>query len=57
MSVHEILIAVMALFALLGAVDRIIGNRLGLGKEFESGIQAMGPLALAMLGIISIAPR
>jgi len=56
MSAHEILIAVMALFALLGAVDRIVGNRLGLGKEFESGIQAMGPLALAMLGIISIAP-
>ena len=56
MSAHEILITVMAVFALLGALDRILGNRIGLGKEFESGIQAMGPLALAMLGIISIAP-
>ena len=56
MSAHEILIAVMAVFALLGALDRILGNRFGLGKEFENGIQAMGPLALAMLGIISIAP-
>ena len=56
MSAHEMLIAVMAIFAILGALDRIAGNRLGLGKEFENGIQAMGPLALAMLGIIAIAP-
>ncbi len=56
MSAHEILIAVMAAFALLGALDRIFGNRFGLGQEFENGIQAMGPLAMAMLGIISLAP-
>ena len=56
MSFHEILIAVMAIFALLGAVDRIFGNRWGLGKEFEEGILAMGSLALAMVGIVSLAP-
>lgn len=56
MSPHELLMAVMAGFALAGAFDRIAGNRLGLGKEFENGILAMGSLALAMLGIISLAP-
>ena len=56
MSAHEILIAVMAVFALLGAADRIMGNKLGLGKEFEEGVLAMGSLALAMVGTISIAP-
>jgi len=56
MSVHEILIAVMAVFAVLGAADRILGNRLGLGKEFEDGILAMGSLALAMVGIIALSP-
>lgn len=56
MSAHEILIWVMAGFAVLGAIDRIFGNKLGLGKEFEDGIQAMGSLALAMVGIIAIAP-
>ena len=56
MSAHEILIAVMAVFALLGAVDRIIGNQFGLGQEFENGILAMGSLALAMVGIISLSP-
>ena len=56
MSAHEILIAVMAGAALLGAVDRIIGNKFGLGQEFENGILAMGSLALAMVGIIALAP-
>ena len=56
MSAHNILIAVMAAFAVLGAIDRIFGNRLGLGQEFENGILAMGSLALAMVGIIALAP-
>lgn len=56
MSAHEILIAIMAVFAVLGALDRIFGNRFGLGKEFEDGILAMGSLAMAMLGIIALSP-
>ena len=56
MSFHEILIAIMAGFAVLGAIDRIFGNRWGLGKEFEEGILAMGSLALAMVGIVCLAP-
>ena len=52
----EILLFVMAGFAILGALDRIFGNRFGLGKEFEDGITAMGSLGLAMLGIICLAP-
>ena len=56
MSVHEVLILIMAAFAILGGVDRILGNKTGLGKEFENGILAMGALAMAMLGIIVLAP-
>ena len=56
MSFDEILIAVMAGFAVLGAIDRIFGNRFGLGQEFENGVLAMGSLALAMVGIVSLAP-
>ena len=40
----------------MGAVDRILGNRWGLGKDFEEGILAMGSLALAMVGVVSLAP-
>lgn len=46
----------MAGFAVLGAIDRIFGNHWGLGKEFEEGILAMGSLALAMVGIVCLAP-
>ena len=56
MSVHEILIAAMAVFAVLGALDRIIGNKFGLGQEFENGILAMGSLGLSMIGIIAFSP-
>lgn len=56
MSGYEILMVVMAVFTVLGGLDRIFGNRFGLGKEFENGILAMGSLALAMVGIVSLAP-
>ena len=56
MSVNEIIVYVMAVFMVLGAADRIIGNRFGLGEKFEEGILAMGSLSLSMIGIISLAP-
>ncbi len=56
MAVYDIIIWVMAAFAVLGAIDRILGSRFGLGQSFEEGILAMGSLALAMIGIISLAP-
>ena len=56
MGAYDVIIWIMAIFAALGALDRILGNRFGLGKSFEEGILAMGALALAMIGIISLAP-
>ena len=56
MSAYDVIIWIMAIFAALGGLDRILGNRFGLGKSFEEGILAMGALALAMIGIISLAP-
>ena len=56
MSVDKIILWVMAAFALLGAADRIFGSRLGLGKQFEEGIAAIGALSLSMLGILTLAP-
>lgn len=56
MSVDGIILFVMAAFVLFGALDRIFGNRFGLGKQLEEGILAMGTLALSMLGILCLAP-
>ena len=56
MSINDIILWLMAVFVLLGGIDRILGNRFGLGEPFEEGITAMGALALAMLGILCLAP-
>ncbi|MBQ8310779.1 MAG: ethanolamine utilization protein EutH [Clostridia bacterium] len=47
---------IMVAFAMLGALDRIIGNKFGLGKEFERGIMMLGPAALSMIGMLVLAP-
>ncbi len=52
----DFIIYLMVIFMALGAIDRIFGNKLGLGKQFEEGILAFGTLALSMLGIICLAP-
>ncbi|MCR8743977.1 ethanolamine utilization protein EutH [Romboutsia lituseburensis] len=56
MSINEIIIYVMVLFMVLGAIDKSIGNKFGLGEQFEEGIMAMGSLAVAMVGVICLAP-
>lgn len=56
MTVNDVILYLMTVFMVLGAVDRIFGNRFGLGQEFENGIMAIGSLALSMLGIICLAP-
>ena len=47
---------IMAIFMLVGAIDRICGNKLGYGEQFEEGINAMGPLAMSMAGVVAVAP-
>ncbi len=56
MSINEIIIYIMVVFMVLGAIDKCIGNKFGLGDQFEEGIMAMGSLAVAMVGIICLAP-
>ena len=56
MSINQVIVYMMVVFMALGAIDRIIGNKFGLAKEFEDGIMALGSLGLAMIGIISLAP-
>lgn len=52
----NILSIVMLVFAVLGALDRIIGNKFGIGAEFERGFMLFGNMALSMIGMIALAP-
>lgn len=53
MSVITIIILIFSLF---GAVDWLIGNKIGVGKEFEKAFSLFCSMALSMLGMIVIAP-
>ena len=52
---YVIKIVILA-FSLLGAIDYLIGNKLGVGKEFVKAFSLFAPMVLSMLGMIAIAP-
>ncbi len=56
MSLNDAIVYIMAAFAALGAFDKMIGNRFGLGEKFEEGLSVIAGLSLAMVGIITISP-
>lgn len=56
MSINDIILWIMTIFMVIGAADRVLGNKLGIGEQFEEGINAMGALALSMVGVIALAP-
>lgn len=47
---------VFAFFALLGVIDKLIGDRFRLGTAFEKGLMTSGPLILSMAGMIVLSP-
>ena len=47
---------VMAAGAVIGGIDRLLGNRFRLGERFEEGFMLLGPTALSMAGILCLAP-
>lgn len=53
MSIIKIIVLI---FATLGALDRLFGNRLGLGREFERAFILFCPMSLSMIGMLTLAP-
>ena len=56
MNINAIIMYMMAFGAVLGGVDRVLGDRLGFGEQFEKGFQMLGSVGLSMAGIICLAP-
>lgn len=52
----DIILYIMVLFSIIGGIDKLLGNRYGLGEKFDEAFEAMGGLALSMIGIIGLAP-
>lgn len=52
----DIIKYIMVAFALIASIDRVFGNRFGLGKEFERGLMLTGTTILSMAGMLVLAP-
>lgn len=55
-SFNSVIMTIMMIFMVVGAVDKVQGNKRGYGAAFDEGFHAMGPLAIAMVGVIAAAP-
>lgn len=47
---------VVLIFAIIGGADYLLGNKIGMGKEFAKAFSLFGPMALTMLGMLVLAP-
>jgi len=56
MTINQIVMYILALGAVLGGVDQLLGNKYGFGEKFENGFRMLGPVGLSMAGIICLAP-
>ena len=54
--INDGIMMILAFFLGVGALDYCLGNRFGLGESFHRGLMTMGSVALAMIGIITLAP-
>ena len=56
LSINGVIMMIMMIFMIIGAIDRMMGNKKGYGEQWESGFLAMGDLAMAMAGVVAAAP-
>ena len=53
-----IVVGIMTAFAVIGIIDNLfLKDKLGLGPEFMKGMEMIGPLCVAIVGIIALVPE
>ena len=53
---EQVILWILGVGAVIGGIDRLAGNRFGLGEKFEEGFGLLGQTALSMAGILCLAP-
>ena len=56
MDANKAIMAVLAVFVVLAALDRCVGNRLGLAGELERAFDMLGIMGLNVVGLVCMAP-
>ena len=52
----NVLTILILIFCAAGITDKLLGNKFGLGKEFEKGFALFSPMVFSMLGMLVLAP-
>lgn len=52
----KVLMCILVCFLIVGGIDRLINNKIGIGAEFERGFYLMGTTTLSVVGLIVLAP-
>lgn len=55
-SINTVIMVIMMFFCAVGGIDKIRGNKYGYGEKFDEAFATLKPLALAMIGIITLVP-
>ncbi|MBQ2271489.1 MAG: ethanolamine utilization protein EutH, partial [Firmicutes bacterium] len=55
-SINSAILWVMMIFLVVGGVDKLRGNKLGYGVQFDEAFATMKPMALAMIGVLVMVP-
>jgi ethanolamine transporter len=53
---HQWIMGIFAIGAILGGIDYLAGNKKGYGEQFASAFSLLGPTAMSMAGIICLTP-
>lgn len=56
MDINTVVMSLVAVFICLACADKIAGGRFGLGGLIDEGFYTLGPLAMIMIGMITISP-
>ncbi len=57
MNISKIIMIIIAIFLTWSVIDKLIfDNRFGYGNQFDEGLNAMGPMAAAMVGFMCLSP-
>lgn len=55
-SINTVIMIIMMIFCVIGGIDKIRGNKYGYGERFDEAFATLKPLALTMIGIITLVP-
>ncbi|MBO4992459.1 MAG: ethanolamine utilization protein EutH [Firmicutes bacterium] len=55
-SANTVILWFMMIFSVIGGIDKVRGNKWGYGEKFDEAFATLKPMALAMIGVLTLVP-